>query len=504
LATELFSGDKTIYKKRIRLDTGLTDVGVCQKRLDGSGDASRLYEIHIEDGIAKTSIMNYPDTHQAGFLPAFTVGEAKSVAITFDGRWEEYGEILRIHTYDKPYIFWADNSGVLKWQLWDETDTVETLYSATPIDQVRTIRAWKSDATYEDDMGIVAGYIKNDGSVWYKQYIEDVNGDFYWTSEEEISEFTGTAVNLNLFLCNDFRVGFFIEDSLGDRHWYIAKRNYVGVSIPDENVNVALTSYVTELNPVTDIVVGDGDYPTDDARFNDPTVYQWEAENINANITDYETMILWGTDTLPATVLNVESTVTQSEAEFDTGDGIQTAFETGWYPIVPDTETIKINGVLQSTPADYTIDYPTGTVTFSSTPADGVSITGAYDWYSYGHKIKIEFEHGIQGGAGIHSQFAIEDDATDTYVCSATAEGDPWADPIPTSRFTGTRTLFLTTSNFNECSGNLTINYTSSAGTLQGEAEQDFGNFVVACTPVGLITQRINVDPPEVEAIFNE
>jgi len=58
-------------------------------------------------------------------------------------------------------------------------------------------------------------------------------------------------------------------------------------SVEPENINIALSSYTIACTPITDVLVGDGDYPTEDARFNDTTIYQWEAENVNVSLTDY-------------------------------------------------------------------------------------------------------------------------------------------------------------------------------------------------------------------------
>lgn len=494
---------KALQKSLIRHDTNLTDVAVSSKRTDGTTTPTHIYEIHIQNGIASTSIKPYPDTYQVGFFPAFTVGEAQSVSITFDGRWEVFNNKLRLQTDDKPYIFWVDNNGELFTQIWDLTNTKLSLHSATPVTTVKSIRAWKSLVEPQDDQGIIVGYIKNDGKVYYRSYAEDISNDFSWSTEFELTDFVGQAVNLNLFLTNDYRVGFMIEDDTGVKSWYISERNYTGTSVDDENIDIGLADYTLSLSPVMQMVIGDGEYPNTDPNYQGGT-YEWEDENINTTITDYKMFVLFGGETSVESVQNVQSTVAQEEVEIGTGDGVTTVYETTWYPVVEDSETVKVNSVTKTKDVDYTIDYPTGAITFSSTPTAGHSIAIAHDWLSYGHMIKVTFDNGIQNGSGLQAQVTVVDTIPNNYVCSATELGADWDNPIPVARFDGSRELLLTVSNFNECVGDLTLDYTSIPSTLLGEAEQDVSSFQLIFTPSNLIAPRNNAVAPVVEVIFNE
>jgi hypothetical protein len=60
-----------------------------------------------------------------------------------------------------------------------------------------------------------------------------------------------------------------------------------------ENIKSDIVDYVVALNPIIDKVIGDGDHPTTDDRFNNYTVYKWEEENIKANITDYTIVLTY-------------------------------------------------------------------------------------------------------------------------------------------------------------------------------------------------------------------
>ncbi len=87
-------------------------------------------------------------------------------------------------------------------------------------------------------------------------------------------------------------------------------------------------------------------------------------------------------------VLEVAS---HSEEETDvaarTGDGTQTTFQTDEWPVVPFDpdppfyEGVYVNDTLMNQPDDYTIDYPTGTITFVTAPGLGADIGVLYRFY---------------------------------------------------------------------------------------------------------------------------
>jgi len=64
-----------------------------------------------------------------------------------------------------------------------------------------------------------------------------------------------------------------------------------------------------------------------------------------------------------------------------TGDGTTTVFYLDHSPVIPDSETIYIDGGTQTRDVDYTIDYDTGKITFTEAPSDGSSITADYSYY---------------------------------------------------------------------------------------------------------------------------
>lgn len=223
----------------IRTKVGLGDLSIAAQRLNSFKNPTRLYNIYVDNGIVKTAIREYPDIKKEKWKTQFELGAGNAVATAFDGEWEFYRKRWQLKTYEKPFIFWVD-SGSLWSQLWDETDTLFQL--ATEVTRVKAIRAWKNPLFIDKDQGIIAGYIKADGLVYYRGWCAQIYGEPAWEIERQLLEFTGIAVNLNLFITNDYRMGFIIEDNLGNITTFITNRNWSGMAIPPEKLAVGLNT----------------------------------------------------------------------------------------------------------------------------------------------------------------------------------------------------------------------------------------------------------------------
>ncbi|HZK00924.1 MAG TPA: hypothetical protein VFC79_12985, partial [Tissierellaceae bacterium] len=221
----------------IREKAGLGDVSLAARRFKVTGSPNRIYEIHVDNGVVGTSIREYPDKLKDGWQDQFTLGAGSKVGIAFNGHWERYRKLWRLVTDEKPHILWVDGDNKLQTQLWDESESKQEL--STSVKYVRAIRAWKNVNFIDKDQGIIAGYIKTDGTVWYRNYCSQLDGTSTWENERQLVDFTGIAVSLNLFITNDYRMGFIIEDSLGKVYWYITERNWAGMAIPPENISVS-------------------------------------------------------------------------------------------------------------------------------------------------------------------------------------------------------------------------------------------------------------------------
>lgn len=231
----------------IREKTNLGDIGVAPRRFTLYGQPNRIYEIHVDNGTIGTSIREYPDTFKDGWKDQFTLGAGSSVALAFDGNWQRYRSAWRLVTAEKPWIFWVDSGGALWRQLWDDSSTLSQLDSS--VTYVRAIRAWRNLYSSELDQGIVVGYIKTDGTAWYRNYCRQADGTVTWEVARQIPSISN-AVHLNLFLTNDYRVGFCIEKSSKEIQWIITQRNWAGMALIPENIQASLVLNEIKLIPI--------------------------------------------------------------------------------------------------------------------------------------------------------------------------------------------------------------------------------------------------------------
>lgn len=231
--TTIISERKPLIKvSTIRKDEELGNISVAIRRLLAYEIPDRIFEIHIIDGIANTSVCDYITLEWEN---CFVIGEAIDVAITFDGHWQRGSlDKLVLITDELPYIFWVDADNALYEQVWDIDSTRQLL--ATEVIKVKSIRAWKNVNFPNLDHGLVVAYIKTDGKVYYRNYCQQADGSLVWELEREVTQFTGIAVNLNLFITNDYRTGIIIQDAQEKIHWLITSRNWAGMAIAPENL----------------------------------------------------------------------------------------------------------------------------------------------------------------------------------------------------------------------------------------------------------------------------
>lgn len=217
----------------IREKEGLGDLSIAARRFKPYGPPNRLYNIYVDNGVVKTAIREYPDYKKLKWQNQFDVGMGSAVAIAFDGHWERYRKKWQLVTEENPYLFWVDGSNKLWVQLWDDVGTKYEL--ASNVIKVKALRCWKNINIPDVDQGIVVGYIKSDGKVYYRNYAYQSSGQFAWETERHVTEFPGTSVNLNLFITNDYRMGFIVEDNSGNIRWAITSRAWAGMAIAPEH-----------------------------------------------------------------------------------------------------------------------------------------------------------------------------------------------------------------------------------------------------------------------------
>lgn len=221
----------------IRSKAGLGDISLAPRRLKPYGRPDRIYEIHVDNGIVKTTIREYPDLLEGGWQHQFDIGAGTAVAMAFDGEWSLWRKKWRLKTSEKPWIMWVDASNVLWAQHWDNVLTRVQL--ATGVTKVKAMRGWKNKYYPERDQGIVVGYIKSDGFLYYRSYCQDISGVQAWEMERAVSQINFQITNLNLFLLNDYRMGFVVQSTTNQIHWLISERNWAGMAIGVESLVAA-------------------------------------------------------------------------------------------------------------------------------------------------------------------------------------------------------------------------------------------------------------------------
>lgn len=221
----------------IRTKEGLGDTAVAVRRFKPYGAPNRFYNIYVDNGIVKTAFKENPDYADIKWQTQFEVGPGTSVAIAFDGEWLRWRNKWNPITDKSPYLFWVDNDGTLWVQLWDDISSKYAL--DTNVSKVKALRGWKNVNYREIDQGIVCAYIKNDGSVWYCNYAwSNLISQYVWSNPIEIEEFDILAVNINLFITNDYRLGIVVEDVSGKIHWVITDRAWAGMAIAPDKFSV--------------------------------------------------------------------------------------------------------------------------------------------------------------------------------------------------------------------------------------------------------------------------
>lgn len=227
----------------IRTKEGITDIAVAARRMKPISRPDRLYNIYVDNGVAKTSLREFPDRLKEHWKYQFDVGPASAVSIVFDGRWYmNYKKTWGLQTDELPWIFWVDLSGVLYARIWETGTTYEL---ATDVVKLDSMRGWiPAQAGHTDDQGIVVAYIKSDGKVYYRNYCLQSDGvNIIWETEKEVTLFGDSCLGVRLFRSNDFRVGFIAEKAAGNMI-AVTVRNYAGMSIAPESLYAKVSTEI--------------------------------------------------------------------------------------------------------------------------------------------------------------------------------------------------------------------------------------------------------------------
>jgi hypothetical protein len=385
----------------IRETSGLGDVSVAPRRFRPYGSPNRIYEIHVHNGEVKTAIREYPDRLKDGWKDQFSLGPGSSVAIAFDGYWERFRKLWRLITDEKPWLFWVDGGNVLWSQHWDDVATKTQL--DTGVARVRAIRAWKNVNMADKDQGIVVGYIKTDGVVWYRNYCQQADYSYMWENPKQLTQFTATAVSLNMFITNDYRMGFVVQDNANNIHWFITDRNWAGMAIGADYIRASVSGSVELI----------------------------EIEKLDAYNTEYISASVGGT---------IEYLYTMSDNAFRTAENFS-------IEMIDEEEQ---------------------------------------PYQNWGFRIRVKTAHNFT--AIDVADFTLKDGNNMNFIINSVTR-------------TGNREYEISTVDFNNAYGDLTLSFTGE-GSTKGEIGQTLDSFNITFTPQNLVPSFIPL--PEVEVIWNE
>lgn len=173
---------------------------------------------------------------------------ATKACIEYDGLWiknEDSGK-YECETEDTAWIFYVA-SGTLYAKYGDE----DAVALSTNVTEVSAARGWlHADKDPTSDMGLIVGYIKTDGLVYYRNYCYQEDGSQLWEVEANVTEFTSTCTDLKVFRTNDFRVGFAVRVA-GELNWALTERNYSGMSIADHSLTVGISEITFVVTGIT-------------------------------------------------------------------------------------------------------------------------------------------------------------------------------------------------------------------------------------------------------------
>lgn len=213
-------------------------------------DPDLVYVVRIVGGVADILSHALPYDPTIVWETEFTLGAATDVAIEFDGAWER-DYITKKHNFvteEFPWIFHVA-SGSLKAQLWQEA----SIELDTGVSKIRAIRGWvPANGEITNDQGLIILYLKLDGTLWYRNYCNQVGGTKSWETPRQITAFTGTIDDIALFRTNDFRVGI-VADIDGNVEWIVSTRNWAGMSVWPEIFTTSIE--IAEVNLVVSEIV---------------------------------------------------------------------------------------------------------------------------------------------------------------------------------------------------------------------------------------------------------
>lgn len=357
----------------IREKVGLGDLGVDLKREDINEYPTDIYEVHNDNGSIITATRKLPAVPDNEWVTGATIDTGTLCRLCFNGDWrwsERKGKYL-FETEGDPFIFFTDASDNLQVQTWESDTDREQLATGVTV-SMDCIRGWREPDSTGNDQGIIVAYIKTGGLLYYRQYLYNGTSEVYeWQSETALTltGITDAFAKVALFRTTDYRLGFCITTDADEVYWAITDRNWAGLAIRPETLEIGLTDYIITRTLITFV---DG----------------YEEEALEIGLTNYNIEKLFGGDLLMESAENIDNgsgdygykiEITMNDQAFNvTGQhakfSVQDEDTNSYPPTAVEVKTGTNNRVIILTCTDFNAAYGKD-ITITYTQASG-GITG--------------------------------------------------------------------------------------------------------------------------------
>lgn len=246
------NGTLTVYPRDIfysidstKLDDRLidSDIEIMDLSIKQTGTDSSPSEIWIigkdkEENIVVKS--HSYDNMDGEWTLRYNFGSGIAAAIEFDGNWllRDKENTYTLETDETPFVFIIETDGTLV--VYQNADINNRKVLDTNVTQLSTVRGYKSINIKEQDQGLVCAYVKNDGTLWYMQYIYNTTTETYiWNTPLQLESYIDVT-NVNIYRLNDYRLCFCIATQ-NLKYWLLTDRTYIGGSITPERADITFS-----------------------------------------------------------------------------------------------------------------------------------------------------------------------------------------------------------------------------------------------------------------------
>lgn len=159
--------------------------------------------------------------------------QIRTAAIEFDGDFylpDNSTHFIEV-TDSVPYLFIVTTAGELYVKFAGDDFENATLLD-TNVMCISACRGFRS-TNWNVDLGLVIGYVKTDGTIYYRAFEPDLDGIRRWTEAVQITDAGIGNTDIQVIRLLDFRTGIYVR---GCNKLFISERAYIGDTIKSETI----------------------------------------------------------------------------------------------------------------------------------------------------------------------------------------------------------------------------------------------------------------------------